>query len=309
MIKLDVREFNRESLEIETVDVVEKLNNDGSKYKSLADWVKEVTNKKADEELYYGLKNAITLGKNIKKNYKDRIGVILSNGNNCQYNITHTAILSKSFDSGGSSRIFIDNNNFDRAIMSYSVKSLIEPTWLNNNDEYFVPDFDNVDNDSYKQFVNDCTIYSIFSLQSSMRGLSNYDSEVFNIENQWFWLSNKEMQDLSNQYNFDELYQDTKTFSQDRFIYNKLNEIQLSPDALAVLEKAKELVRNSFKYRQIMHDEHPEYHLQTWDAGWYQIKKILKEYMKDDLKEFNIMYKSFADRLRPYVYEFGFLRK
>jgi hypothetical protein len=193
--------------------------------------------------------------------------------------------------------------------MSYSVKSLIDPTWLNNNDEYFVPDFDNIDSGLYKQFVNDCVVYSIFSLQSSMRGLSNYDGRVFNIENHWFWLSNKEMQDLANQYNFDELYQDTKTFSQDRFIYNKLNEIQLSPDALSVLEKAKELVRNSFKYRQIMHDEHPEYHLQAWDAGWYQIKKILKEYMKEDLKEFNTMYKSFADRLRPYVYEFGFLRK
>ena len=62
-------------------------------------------------------------------------------------------------------------------------------------------------------------------------------------------------------------------------------------------------------YNQMQHDEHPEQHLQVWDVGWHQIKKILKEYMKDDLKEFNNMYKKFSDRLRPYVYEFGFLRR
>ena len=26
-----------------------------------------------------------------------------------------------------------------------------------------------------------------------------------------------------------------------------------------------------------MHQSNPEYHLQAWDAGWYQIKKILND--------------------------------
>lgn len=47
----------------------------------------------------------------------------------------------------------------------------------------------------------------------------------------------------------------------------------------------------------------------VWDAGWYQIKYILKEYMPDDLKAFRKTFKTFESRLRPLVYELGFLRK
>ena len=76
-----------------------------------------------------------------------------------------------------------------------------------------------------------------------------------------------------------------------------------------LLSKATELVELSFKYRKELYKEHPEYNLQCWDAGWYQVKKILKEYFPDELKEFNIMYKSFEDRMREGIYEFGFLRR
>lgn len=41
----------------------------------------------------------------------------------------------------------------------------------------------------------------------------------------------------------------------------------------------------------------------------YQIKAILKEYMKDELKEFNELYKKLAEKMLPMVYELGFLRK
>ena len=47
----------------------------------------------------------------------------------------------------------------------------------------------------------------------------------------------------------------------------------------------------------------------TWDAGWYQIKLILKLFFQDDLREFTKKYKEFEDRMRPLVYELGFLRK
>ncbi len=36
-----------------------------------------------------------------------------------------------------------------------------------------------------------------------------------------------------------------------------------------------------------MNQEHPEYFLNTWDDGWYQIKLILKKYLKEDLLDFN----------------------
>lgn len=57
-----------------------------------------------------------------------------------------------------------------------------------------------------------------------------------------------------------------------------------------------------------MHQSNPEYHLHAWDAGWYQIKKILNEHFKDEYKVFVGKYKAFEDRLRPQVYELGFLK-
>ena len=57
-----------------------------------------------------------------------------------------------------------------------------------------------------------------------------------------------------------------------------------------------------------MIEEYPEYHLNTWDAGFYQIKKILKKYMPDELKAFRTLYKEFEDRMREGVYKFDFLK-
>ena len=56
-------------------------------------------------------------------------------------------------------------------------------------------------------------------------------------------------------------------------------------------------------------DEHPAYQVRTFDAGWYQVKAVLKEYMPDELKKFRELMKKLADRMRPAVYELNFLRK
>lgn len=40
-----------------------------------------------------------------------------------------------------------------------------------------------------------------------------------------------------------------------------------------------------------------------------EIEELLKEFMPDDLKEFRNIYKQLADKMRPMVYELGFLKK
>ena len=46
----------------------------------------------------------------------------------------------------------------------------------------------------------------------------------------------------------------------------------------------------------------------NWDCGWYQIKGLLKEYFADDLADFNDLFKQLSDKMRPCVYELGFLK-
>ena len=58
----------------------------------------------------------------------------------------------------------------------------------------------------------------------------------------------------------------------------------------------------------MFNESHPECQINNWDAGWYQIKALLKEFMPDDLKEFRVLYKQLADKMRQQVYELGFLK-
>jgi hypothetical protein len=50
-------------------------------------------------------------------------------------------------------------------------------------------------------------------------------------------------------------------------------------------------------------------HLNSWDAGYAQLKLVWKEYFSEDFKEFRQLYKNMEDRMRPLVYELGFLIK
>jgi len=52
-----------------------------------------------------------------------------------------------------------------------------------------------------------------------------------------------------------------------------------------------------------------EKHLNAWDAGWVQLKPMLKQHFKEDYDEFVQMYKKFEDSMKEGVYKFGFLRR
>ena len=69
-------------------------------------------------------------------------------------------------------------------------------------------------------------------------------------------MSREEMMSLANENGNDHCYQDANV-SSDRYVYNLLQGITLSEEAQAVLDKACELVRKTFKYR-MMFDEDNE---------------------------------------------------
>ena len=122
-------------------------------------------------------------------------------------------------------------------------------------------------------------------------------------------MSKQEMLDLAEKYNNDYTYEDALN-SEERFVYLKLQEIKddLSLEAKAVLDKAIDLVKSSFQYRESFNESHPEYQINNWDAGWYQIKALLKEFMPNELKTFRTLHKQLGDKIRQQVYELGFLK-
>ena len=165
----------------------------------------------------------------------------------------------------------------------------------------------------YKQYLNDSVVYSMFnnsSYQSSLRNVNHID-KTYNIKNQFFWISKEEMTNLANNGNYPELYNDARTDS-DRYVHDLLfgedgiyN--QLSDEAKDVLDSASNLVRLSFGMRRNFADD--TNHLNSWDAGYAQLKLLWKEYYPEQFKEFRNKYKVLEEKMRPLVYELGFLLK
>ena len=120
-------------------------------------------------------------------------------------------------------------------------------------------------------------------------------------------MSKKEIMDLADKHSYDFTYNDARV-SEERFVYKKLQHITLSTEAKAVLDKARELTIKTFEYREMFNQQYPEYQIMNWDCGWYQIKGLLKEYFPDDLVEFGELFKKLSDKMRPCVYELGFLK-
>ena len=232
---------------------------------------------------------------------------LVSNSNNVYENTQAVYIVN-----GGITRnvgnVKIDSDNFMKAMAIFTARKTIKRNWINWQDEYLAP---NTEHEDYEQWNNDAIIYSLFngkSNQSSLRDVE-YKGETWQIENEFFFMSHEEIKELADKYSNGECYNDVKQYGKDRYVYKLLSSLSLSDDAKEVLEMAKDMVRRTFEYRELMNEEHPEYNLQAWDTGWYQIKLIAKEYCKDELKKFNEKYKEFENRMRDGVYTFEFLRK
>lgn len=290
----------------EIVEIGNKVvyNIDG--LKTANDWCKEpIKGLKTFETI--SLKSAITTRENGQirgKNFDKSFGYIFISGNNVDTNTQNVSLFSATYAKGDGCGINTDN--FDRCTALFSARKLIEKNWVNSKDEYLAP---NTEHPAYNEFVNDSLIYSLFHSSSNQSSLRNvdYKGKKWDIKNEFFWLSNKEIENLSNTNGFTQTYNDART-SKERYVYNKLQTITLSNEAQAVLDKASDIVRNTFKYRELFNQEHPEYQIMNWDCGWYQIKALAKEYAKSDYEEFVKLFKELENKMRPMVYTLGFLK-
>lgn len=250
--------------------------------------------------LYNNDNHMFSVAKFVERNRKTNanvLAVLMCPGNDVQNNSSTFINSNCSYNAGGSH--FITESNYEDCVSVLAARNLISTNWVIDKDEYMHP---NENIHEYKQYIKDAIVYTIFGNQKSYRGENGS-------KNEFFWMSKQEMLDLAEEYNNDYTYEDALN-SEERFVYLKLQEIKndLSSEAKAVLDKATDLVKKSFKYREMFNESHPEYQINNWDCGFYQIKALLKEFMPDDLKEFRVLYKQLADKMRPMIYELGFLK-
>jgi hypothetical protein len=237
----------------------------------------------------------------------NHIGYMLSNANSVQSNDTNVALYSTGIYKGNGFSVTPDN--FNRVVTLFSARKLVLSNWLNEKDEYFAP---NESHPKFEQFYADSIVYSLFNNSSEQSALSNinYLNEIWNVPNQFFWMSNDEIIEISGQVFNHEIM--SQIGQPERFVYNKLfgdNGLyeKLSVESKLVLDLATQLLKDTFIYR----NEYSDYENQAynWDAGYSQLKKLWKQKFPDEFESFRKYYKNLEDRMRPLVYELGFLMK
>lgn len=288
-------------------DGVKKIYNTDGKV-SLTEWGKAPLK---------GIKvvDVIQMSSALKPGYSNKVRITIDalsyldvKANNVDSNSSNVGLYSVARSNRGG--FSLNDKNFLRGCIIFFARKSINSDWKIGKNEYLSPNEEHAD---FEQFQNNSLVYSLFnpaSNQSSLRQVT-YKDKLWDIKNEFFWMSVEEMKQLADDNGYDNLYNDART-SPNRHVYNLLFGEEriydkLSPDAKLVLDKASELVRKSVQARQLMSDN--ENHLDSWDAGYAQLKLVWKEYFSEDFKEFRQMYKNLEDRMRPLVYELGFLMK
>lgn len=269
-----------------------------------SDWIREDVKKLKTYDAPQMSSALIVKPKGVGKLCNNALGYFVSIANNVYQNQQDVTM-----QSGTSSRghgISVLPANFNRCMTFFAARKLIVGDWINDKDEYLIP---NTEDERWENFVSDSIVYGLFhysAIQSSLRNI-DYAGTHWNIKNEFFFMSKDEIKQLAEENNLIATYEEART-DIERYVYKYIQNLQLSAEAQAVLDKAIELTRKSFKFRSLFDQEHPEYQILNWDCGWYQIKGMLNAYLPNELKEFSILFKALADKMRPMVYELGFLK-
>ncbi|MCE2963034.1 MAG: hypothetical protein ACK5UE_05555 [Chitinophagales bacterium] len=259
-------------------------------------WMKKsMTN----NELALPLSNALTISKNprIKMSCDNMKGFLFAGNNDFQNSLTGTLITSSIYTGRNGGGVYIDQKNLWQAAIVFSVRRLIKPTWLNDRDQFLQPT-----EPLTEEFKTDCLIWMLFNgsnLTASANDL-DWNDKKWSIVNHFIPFTEEEVGAPDR-------------FESD-FMVQYLRDKKLSSEAKAVLDEGRKLWRAYFAHTDVraMRDE---LKLNRPDVGWYQVRKALEARNKSgdfsvvSFVAFKTAYEVLSDKLRPMVYELGFLRK
>ncbi len=261
----------------------------------LTNWIERP---KANKTSVIPLKNAITPATTSKdlrgtKWSENAIAYLWSNSNDIQQSL-RTALFSSGFSGGHG--LFINSENLWQAAVVFSVRRLVKPTWLNDRDQFLQPTIELFD-----EFKNDCLIWMLFSgsnLTASANDLE-WNNQKWSIVNHFIPFTETEVGA-------------PERFESD-FMVQYLADKQLSVESCAVLDAGRELWQAYFAYTD-ERSVREEFKLNRADVGWYQIRNALKkrnetgDALPVDFTKFSDAYEVLSTKLRPLVYEYGFLK-
>lgn len=268
-------------------------------------WISDICKDKKVESLV--LKSALNYESDIIKKSESALAYLMNDSNNVYANSQGVYILSCPVKRHIKTTP-ITKKNYEKCFSLFMARRLIKSNWINQKDEYAIPD---TTDSRYAEWVGDSIVYSLFEVQSGQSSLRNIriNNKTYNVYNELFFMSNLEIKELADMYRNREVYEDCIQHGGDRFIYNEIKKYNLSKEAKNVLVFAKELISESFEYRDEFNKRCPNYQINCWDAGWYQVKGLLNMFLGEMLKSFEIVFDKLREKNIDLVYDLGFLNK
>lgn len=218
------------------------------------------------------------------------IGSMLSNSNMPQKTAIMTALFSSGYCSAGA--FFVTERNLWQAAIVFSVRRLIKPTWLNDRDQFLQPSAPLTD-----EFKSDSLVWMLFNGSNLTAGADGlrWNDRDWSLTNHFIPFTEAEVGAQGR-------------FESD-FMVRYMEDLAFSPEAKAVLDEGRKLWKrfHELSFPRLIRDE---YKLGRPDAGWYQIRRSLQAYGETELTDFdpfNAAYAALSSKLRPMVYELGFL--
>lgn len=271
--KFSIREIGT-SGSIEEIGIKEVYNL--TTEKRCNNWISGICKDKEVESLV--LKSALNYESDIIKKSESTLAYFMNDSNNVYANSQGVYILSCPVKRHIKTTP-ITKENYEKCFSLFMARRLIKSNWINQKDEYAIPD---TTDSRYSEWVGDSIVYSLFEVQSGQSSLRNIriNNKTYNVYNELFFMSNLEIKK-----------------------YN------LSKEAKNVLVFAKKLISESFEYRDEFNKRCPNYQINCWDAGWYQVKGLLNMFLGEMLKSFEIVFDKLREKNIDLVYDLGFLNK
>lgn len=259
----------------------------------LSEWIVRPRSNKQDA---LPLKNAITPTTSTKDVRGDKwadgaIGSMIVFGNDLQHAATGTALLSSGYGNAGA--FFVTRENVWQAAVVFAVRRLIKPTWLNDRDQFLKPT-----GELSAEFTSDCLVWMLFNGSNLSAGANDleWNSRKWSLVNHFIPFTETEVGA------FDRFESD--------FMSECLSTLTLSREAQQVMDEGRKLWKkfHATKFEKKIRDE---FKLNRPDVGWYQIRRALEANVDSeavDFDPFKEVYDELGRKLRPQVFELGFLR-
>lgn len=248
----------------------------------------------AKGEVIIPLSNALTPSKNprIKRACPGSVGHLFASNNDLQNAGQGTCLTSSIFTGRNGGGVFILPSNIDLAAVVFSVRLLVKHTWQNHSDQFLQPV-----KPLSQEFKTDCLVWMLFSNKNLTAGADDlhWNGSDWSLVNHFI--------------PYTEAQVGVRGRFESDFLVQYMRGLAFSAAAQAVLDEGLELWR-LFHATDFPRKIRDEYKLGRPDAGWYQIRRSLQAYSETELIDFgplNAAYGELTNKLRPMVYDLGFL--